>query len=460
MSPQRRRHNGKICPLNTGILLTLGLLLALAHPAEAQFIGDRIRITTESGEEITGELQGYDDSSLTLLADSAEQSVAYDDMAKLQRSLGIRSNHRKGAGIGLTVGVGGSVVTGFILRDGYGTGAWATLIGVGFFTPMVVLGGVMAGAAIKREKWKLLDIPEQNPAFVIPDIDDDADHPSATANRIRIKTENKEITGQLQGYDAHSMTILTDSTEQTIAYADMTRLQSSFGTRSQYMQGGIIGSSVGMFSLMGTSDMKLAIGLGGLGGLAGAIIGTRVRREKWNLLDIPEQDTAAVTPGIDANPAVRLAQENRMRIKTENDEIFIGRIKEYDAHSMTILANSTEQRIAYADMARLQRSVGRRGHPVKGALIGFVTGTLLGIRSANNIEQSTDAGTVETFAAIATVLLGSGGGIFLGTIFGEAIQTERWEPLDIPGQERGMSVAPVIGVHPNGRLALGARISF
>ena len=73
---------------NALIALTLGTILFLAHPAHAQFIGDRMRVTTENGEKFIGRLKGYDAYSLTILTDSTEQSIAYADMVRLQRSLG------------------------------------------------------------------------------------------------------------------------------------------------------------------------------------------------------------------------------------------------------------------------------------------------------------------------------------------------------------------------------------
>ena len=90
--------------LNAGTLLILGTLFFLATPAQAQFIGDRMRITTEGGEKIIGEMQGYDASSLALLANSAEQKISYADMARLERSLGVRSYARKGARWGFWAG--------------------------------------------------------------------------------------------------------------------------------------------------------------------------------------------------------------------------------------------------------------------------------------------------------------------------------------------------------------------
>ncbi len=328
MSLQRRHPNGKTCPLNTGILLTLGLLLCLAHPAEAQFIGDRIRITTESGEKITGELQGYDDTSLTLLADSEEQSIAYDDMAKLRRSLGRRSYARKGARRGL-----------------------------------------VAGATIG----------------LLPLINS-----------------------------------LTD--------------------------GGLtVGES---FAFLPVSSLA--------GSMVGFIVSAPFKAEQWERLDIPAQDSASALPfiGVHAKSAGDL-----MRVTSENGETITGRLQAYDARSLTILTDSTEQSIAYADMLSLEKRQGVRRYPVQGALTGLGVGALVSILLVA-AECGKGCDGYEGYGAILFTIVTTTAGTALGLMFGTVKKTETWERLDIPGQERGMSVAPVIGVHPHGRLALGARISF
>ncbi len=320
MSLQRRRPNGKICPLNTGILLTLGLLLCLAHPAEAQFIGDRIRITTENGEKIIGELQGYDDSSITLLADSAEQRVAYDDMAKLRRSLGRRSYARKGAWAGLAAG---------------------TMLGL---------------------TWVITD---SAPGFAIP-----------------------------------------------------------------------------VFGLTGS--------------MIGFTVSAPFKAEQWERLDISGHGRSSVLSliGIHAKFAGDL-----MRITNKSGRTITGRLRTYDARSLTVLANSTERSIAYADMLSLERRQGVRRFPVQGALAGLGIGVLVAMVGVASFCDN----TCEGGAAIGTAIFALGstaGGTALGLFVGTLIRKEKWERLDIPGQERGMSVAPVIGTHPNGHLALGARISL
>ena len=286
-------------------------------------------------------------------------------------------------------------------------------------------------------------------------------HAQLIGDRLRIKTEDGEkFTGQLKGYNADSLILLTNSTEQSIAYADIARLQKSLGIRSQYEQGALIGFSAGMVSGLSALDTKLALGL--VGGLTGAIVGARIRRERWKRLDISDPSAAFVMPGIGIHPPGLSALEKRMRITTENGEKLIGRQKGYDAYFLTILTDSTEISIAYADMARLQRSLGVRSHFIKGTAIGFGTGTVAGFFAASRIECNNEACVGAALAMIGSRLLGTVGGTLVGALVGASIRTERWERVDIPGQSAaaGMSITPTIGVHPGGGLALGARISF
>ena len=326
--PLRTLFNRNATVQKTALLtLTLGAILFLAHPAHAQFIGDRMRITTQHGTEITGQIKSLDNTSLTILMDySRELSIAYADMARLQRSLGVRSYYRDGAKAGLVVGVGGSIIAAAVAPEG----GVAALLGIGVFTPILTLGGMISGAAIRGERWKRLDIPDQNAASVMP------------------------------------------------------------------------------------------------------VIGV--------------------------HPGGSLALENRMRITTQGGEELIGRMKSFDNSFLTILTDSTELSIAYADMARLQRSLGVRSRFIKGTFIGLGGGMVVGALAASDIQRYA-VSTAGGLAAIGAFLLGSGGGALLGAIIGASIKREKWERLDIPDQSAA-SVMPVIGVHPGGSLALGARISF
>lgn len=137
----------------------------------------------------------------------------------------------------------------------------------------------------------------------------------------------------------------------------------------------------------------------------------------------------------------------------------------YDSHSLTLLTDSTEQSIAYADMARLQRSLGVRSYFIEGIVIGSAVGSLVGIVSVAGDKENTEeyhswgAALGAALADMYEIGASTTAGGLLGLLVGAVIRTEKWERLDIPGQS-AVSVMPTIGVHPGGRLALGARISF
>ncbi len=420
-----------------------------------------MRIKTEDGEKFIGQLKGYNADSLIILTNSTEQSIAYVDMVRLKRSLGGRARYKKRTLIGL----GAGVVAGLVAASGVteASDQFATVAGVG----LVGGTGGLVNAVIRREKWERLDIPGQGTVSVMPGIGVQPPGLSALENRMRITTGNgEEVIGRLMRYDADSLTILTDFTEQSIAYVDMVRLKSSLGIRSYSRDGAGIGMAVGVGGSIAVAAALqdgwaavLGIGVTPVLSLGGMILGGTIRRERWKRLDIPDQEAAFVMPGIDDHPGNRSALENRMRITTKNGGKLIGRMKGYDADSLTILTDSTEQSIAYADMARLQRSLGVRSRFLKGTVIGFGAGTVAGVLAASNVECTDDACVAAASLAAAMILIGSGGGALLGMIIGAATKREKWERFDIPNQGAA-SVTPIIGVHPTGRLALGARISF
>ena len=158
----------------------------------------------------------------------------------------------------------------------------------------------------------------------------------------------------------------------------------------------------------------------------------------------------------------------RMRINTQNGEEVIGLLKESDASSVTILlpvtaehflTGPTERNIPYADIFSLERSLGSRRHTGKGALAGLGIAVLAGVAArADENERHPEDG----WGGVIGVLVGGGIALFtvpIGAGIGALVKTEKWEIIPIPNQGAA-SVTPVIGVHPGGRLALGARISF
>ncbi|MXW63525.1 MAG: hypothetical protein F4Z69_01695 [Bacteroidetes bacterium SB0668_bin_1] len=121
---------------NALLSLTLGVIFFLAHPAHAQFIGDRMRIKTEDGGKFIGQLKSYNADSLTILTNSIELSIAYIDMVRLQRSLGGRARYKNRA----MVGLGAGMVVGLVAAGDI-TGAssqFATVAGVGLLGGWVV----------------------------------------------------------------------------------------------------------------------------------------------------------------------------------------------------------------------------------------------------------------------------------------------------------------------------------
>ena len=421
-----------------------------------------MRITTENGEKLIGQLKGYDADSLTILTNSTEHSIAYADMARLKRSLGGRSRYTKRALIGLGAGVVAGLVAASDVTEA--SDQFRTVTGVG------LLGGAggLGYAVIRREKWERLDFPGQDAASGMPVIGVQSPDLSALENRMRITTENGEkLIGQLKRYDTDSLTILTDFTEQSIAYADMARLQKSLGIRSYSRDGARMGLVVGAGASIAVAAILREPGAAVVGivfftpmlSLGGIISGAAIRRERWKRLDIPDQGAVAIMPVIGVQPPGLSALENRIRIKAKNGEEFIGRMEGYDAYSLTILTDSTEISIAYADIVRLQRSLEIHSRLIAGTIIGLGAGALVGFRAASNVECNNESCVGEAIVATGMLLLGGGGGGLIGLIVGAVIRTEKWERLDIPNQG-ATSIMPIIGIHPTGRLALGARISF
>ena len=161
------------------------------------------------------------------------------------------------------------------------------------------------------------------------------------------------------------------------------------------------------------------------------------------------------------------AQEDaeRIRINTQNGEEITGFLKESNPSYITLVVGLGEGErniaIAYADMATLQRSIGVRRNFAKGARYGAIAagagGLLFGLLSS---AFAGDDSAGWFFGGFFWGTLGTGFiTVPVGLVIGGLIKSEKWESVSIPNQGAA-SLVPVIGVHPGGRLALGARISF
>jgi hypothetical protein len=110
--------------------------------------------------------------------------------------------------------------------------------------------------------------------------------------------------------------------------------------------------------------------------------------------------------------------------------------------------------IPLAGIARLDVSQGRRSHLVRGLLIGAAlgatTGAVLGAASRDEDDWLVLTEVTMLYGVVVFTPLGAGVGLLVGALW----KTEQWEtvPLD--------RVGPHVASGPDGRLSLGARVTF
>lgn len=143
-----------------GVLLTLQSLKLAAQTPGAVMVGQRVRLTTDSGPWI-GTLVRQDSGGLTLqgpgLSDSSVVTVSVDRIRRIDVSLGRQSNAGKGAAIGFGVGATLGLVAGIacassdsFLQCTTGDVVQATL-GAGLMGAGV---GALIGLASNSEHWE------------------------------------------------------------------------------------------------------------------------------------------------------------------------------------------------------------------------------------------------------------------------------------------------------------------
>ncbi len=145
------------------------LVLLCATPlAQAQVVGERIRITDATGSEYVGTVQDVDQDELTLvLEDDRLHRIAFVDMMSLETSLGIKRNVRAGALMGVGVGALAGVLTSTLFSgfcDPSEKDCKDAVSGLGVLTAVVVavpgaLVGAGLGALMSGEKWSVLPLP-------------------------------------------------------------------------------------------------------------------------------------------------------------------------------------------------------------------------------------------------------------------------------------------------------------
>ena len=138
-------------------------------PNSAQSVGDRVRVTISNGV-LVGTVTGASEGSFALdTGDERSISVARDGVLMLERSLGRRSEWKRGLVTGAAIGVGGGILVGYlvggtcdILTVGSATEE-CTEVGVGVairagavWGALGGLAGLGVGALIRREGWETI----------------------------------------------------------------------------------------------------------------------------------------------------------------------------------------------------------------------------------------------------------------------------------------------------------------
>jgi hypothetical protein len=121
------------------VSLTLAFVLAAASAARAQSAGslvpeartgDRLTITTSSGDRVRGRLLREASSALTIRADGRDATLPYTDIVRVDR-------YRNRVLLGPLIGLGGGLAAGLPLRTrfnnegGNGDGWLALMVGLG-----------------------------------------------------------------------------------------------------------------------------------------------------------------------------------------------------------------------------------------------------------------------------------------------------------------------------------------
>jgi hypothetical protein len=113
--------------------------------------GTEIRVSMTSGKTVRGFLQKSDADSLSINATTSQETLARDDVKRVQSK---RPGHRgRNTLIGLGVGMGGGLAVGAAIDHGTG-GSWFPNLGKAVFTPVGAVVGTVIGVAIPTGGWR------------------------------------------------------------------------------------------------------------------------------------------------------------------------------------------------------------------------------------------------------------------------------------------------------------------
>ena len=138
----------------------------------AQDVGDRLRVTFLE-ESVSGTVVSMSSSSFEISqGDNRTRLVLFENIRKLERSLGTRSHWKEGLVYGACIGVAGGILIGALMHGscdlltfgsveeecdsfGFKVGLVSAAAGGG----SIGLGGLIIGSLIRRQEWAVIPIP-------------------------------------------------------------------------------------------------------------------------------------------------------------------------------------------------------------------------------------------------------------------------------------------------------------
>ena len=156
-------------------LYIIGIMaLAMSLPASlfGQNLGQRLRVTL-AGSTVIGTVTSNSPSSFDLnLPDGGSRLVMYDNIQRLERSLGTRNYMKEGVLIGLGIGAAAGVLYGLLHHETcelltLGSaeeecdeiGIKTTVLSASVWGGGLGLGGLIIGVLVRREEWATIRRP-------------------------------------------------------------------------------------------------------------------------------------------------------------------------------------------------------------------------------------------------------------------------------------------------------------
>jgi hypothetical protein len=153
-------------------VLAFPLLCVLAGPALAQSVtidalslqlGARARILGPTAHSkytmITVASTSRDTLRYSLVGSPDTTSVSWQQIKKIDVSVGAHRHFGRGLGIGLLVGLVGGAILGAAIEPGITTRGADAVFGAGFFGFYGAIGGAVVGLAWRTENWLPVTIP-------------------------------------------------------------------------------------------------------------------------------------------------------------------------------------------------------------------------------------------------------------------------------------------------------------